>query len=111
MLQLRYFLIVLILIKFIWPTAYARRWYSSIDPQFKCERALIVSKLSRYEFERYRAPSLNAAQLEDVLRRRGSDYELLLRHHHIHKACEAAVETALKARGIETRIVNRCVVH
>ncbi|XP_059473912.1 NAD kinase 2, mitochondrial [Neocloeon triangulifer] len=74
---------------------------------FECSKALIVSKLSRYEFERFRQPSLSAAQLEKELRRRGSDYELLLHHHHVHKSCEAAVDAALKARNVQTRVVNR----
>jgi NAD+ kinase len=74
---------------------------------FQCAKALIVSKLSRYEFERFRHPSLSTAQLEKALRDRGSDYEMLLHHHHIHKSCEAAVEAALRARNVQTKMVNR----
>ncbi|CAB3368453.1 Hypothetical predicted protein [Cloeon dipterum] len=74
---------------------------------FECSKALIVSKLSRYEFERFRQPSLSTAQLEKALRDRGSDYELLLHHHHVHKSCEAAVDAALRARNIQTKVVNR----
>lgn len=89
--------------KSTWP----RHLSSFAKEEFHCRKALIVSKLSRYEFEKYRHPSLSTLELEEALRRRGSDYELLLHHHHIHKACETSVEAALKAHGIETRVVNR----
>ncbi|KAF4522810.1 hypothetical protein B566_EDAN008071 [Ephemera danica] len=84
------------------------RWHSTgLKSNFECKKALIISKLSRYEFERYRQPSLTVAQLEEALRRRGSDYDALLYHHQIHKSSEAAVECTLNSKGIETRTVNR----
>ncbi|XP_071448465.1 NAD kinase 2, mitochondrial isoform X1 [Hetaerina americana] len=76
-------------------------------PSFPLKRALIVSKLSRYEFERYRHPDLSEVELERVLRRRGSDYDMLLYHHQLHKECEDIVAAALRDAGAETRVVNR----
>lgn len=52
---------------------------------FRPQKVLILTKLSRYEFERRRHPELTEKQLEKCLRLRGSDYNNLLYHHYIHK--------------------------
>lgn len=74
---------------------------------FKPQKVLILTKLSRYEFERRRHPELTEKQLEKCLRLRGSDYNLLLYHHYIHKGVENTVNSVFTAAGIETRVVYR----
>ena len=76
-------------------------------PKFDPKRVLILTKLSRYEFEKLRHANLNEKQLEETLRKRGSDYKLLLYHHTLHKSCEFDVVRTLKEHNIETKIVNR----
>jgi len=44
---------------------------------------------------------------EDALTQRGSDYNLIKKHHTIHKNTEAKVIQALKSRGIEVRCIQR----
>lgn len=57
-----------------------------LDPgTFKPQKVLILTKLSRYEFERRRHPEFTEKELEKCLRLRGSDYNNLLYHHYIHK--------------------------
>lgn len=76
---------------------------------FKPQRVLILTKLSRLEFEQMRQqPKLkNDFELETTLRSRGSDYSTLLYHHYIHKGCENRVHNCFQEFGVETRLVNR----
>ena len=55
------------------------------NPQFSPKRVLILTKLSRFDFEKLRHPTLTDSQLETTLKKRGSDYNTLLYHHYIHK--------------------------
>lgn len=67
----------------------------------------MVSKLSRYEFERNRQRHLNGKELELMLQKRGSDYEKMMHHHNLHKMFEGRFIDTLKEMGIEVRVVNR----
>lgn len=75
----------------------------------KCtfKNALIVTKLSRYEFEQHKNPKLTVLQLEKLLRDRGTDYDLLLNYHRIHKEFEQRVANSFKEFGIAVKLVNR----
>lgn len=73
----------------------------------KFKKALIVSKLSRYEFEQHKNQHLNLTELEGLLRNRGTDYEALMKYHHIHKDFETKVADSFKEFGIEVKLVNR----
>ena len=44
---------------------------------FKPKKALIVTKVSRYEFERSKFSDLSEAEFESVLTNRGSDYTMI----------------------------------
>lgn len=59
-------------------------YYSNLT-YFKLNKVLILSKLSRYDFEKRKHPELTERELEKNLRSRGTDYNLLLYHHYIHK--------------------------
>ena len=50
---------------------------------------------------------MNEDDFEEALTRRGSDYNLIKRHHVIHKNTETKVIEALKSRGIEVRCIQR----
>jgi len=78
------------------------------DPaQFKPKRAVILTKVSRYEFEKLRHEQLTEKQLEDELTSRGSNYAAVRHHHNIHKATEVNVAETLENAGIETKMVKR----
>lgn len=78
------------------------------DPaEFKPKKAVVLTKVSRYEFEKLRHEHLSEKQLEEELVRRGSNYSLVRNHHNVHKAVEIEVVKALEAAGIETKTVKR----
>jgi len=78
------------------------------DPaQFKPKKAAILTKVSRYEFEKLRHDQLTEKQLEDELTSRGSNYAAVRHHHNIHKATEVSVAETLENAGIETKMVKR----
>jgi len=85
-----------------------RYCYSNAPKQnFKLERALLVTKLSRYEFERLRNPNLSQSELEKTLRRRGTDYENLIFLHNLHKCFEQRVAKSFTNAGVKVKVINR----
>lgn len=79
-----------------------------VDPtNFKLQRALLVSKLSRYEFEQLRHPHLNKEQLEAKIRHRGTDYDTLMYLHNLHKDFERTVVRSFQDVGCEVKLANR----
>ncbi|PNF20402.1 hypothetical protein B7P43_G09713 [Cryptotermes secundus] len=83
-----------------------QRHYSAV-PSICLKRALLVSKMTRYELECQRYPELSMSKLEATLRKQCFDYDVLLQHHRLHKEFEHRVRTVLNDCGIETRTVNR----
>lgn len=88
------------------------RYYRSssgdqMQRKFQFKKALIVTKLSRYEFEQHKNPKLTVLQLEKLLRDRGTDYDLLLHYHKIHKDFERKVAESFASFGIDVKCVNR----
>ncbi|XP_037080752.1 NAD kinase 2, mitochondrial-like isoform X2 [Pollicipes pollicipes] len=75
--------------------------------QFAPKKALILTKFSRYEFEKKRHGNIPEAELEKRLKERGSDYNMLLYHHYLHKGCENTVVQALRNQNIDTKVVTR----
>jgi hypothetical protein len=83
-----------------------QRHYAAV-PSICLKRALLVSKMTRYELECQRYPDLSMSKLEATLRKQCFDYDVLLQHHRLHKEFEQGVRTVLNDCGIETRTVNR----
>ncbi|GAB0100794.1 NAD(+) kinase [Sergentomyia squamirostris] len=77
------------------------------EKDFSMQRALIVAKLSRYEFERRRYPDLTVDQLEEKIRGRGTDYDSLIRFNEMHTHFRKDVVQAFKDYGVEVRVVDR----
>ena len=50
---------------------------SAAAEEFRPKKALILTKVSRYEYERFRHPDMNETQFELALRKRGSDYAMI----------------------------------
>lgn len=84
--------------------------YAKFTPaNFKLERALVVTKLSRYEFEQLRHPGLSKEQLEQKLRNRGTDVEMVLYLHNLHKDFERRIVQSFQNVGCEVKLASRCV--
>lgn len=77
------------------------------EKSFKPSKALIVTKLSRLEFEQQRQPTLSRNELEKNIRNRGSDYDVMLNFHTIHKDFERKIAYCFKKFGVEVKLVNR----
>uniref|UniRef100_A0A915BU41 NAD kinase 2, mitochondrial n=1 Tax=Parascaris univalens TaxID=6257 RepID=A0A915BU41_PARUN len=74
---------------------------------FAPKKVIILTKLTRMEFERRTHATLNEEQLKYMLARRGSDYSRLLERHEQHHLYLNIVEQELRNAGIETRVVQR----
>lgn len=74
---------------------------------FRLERALIVTKLSRYEFEQLRHPHLNPTQLEETLRNRGTDFDALIHRHNVNKDFERMIVRSFRDVGCQVKLANR----
>lgn len=73
----------------------------------KIDKVLLVSKLSRYEYEKLRHNNLNEQDLEKELRNRGTDFEKMLHHHNLHKKFESNVINTFRKMGMDVEVVNR----
>ncbi|GBN79464.1 NAD kinase 2, mitochondrial [Araneus ventricosus] len=77
------------------------------ETPFTPKKALILTKFSRYEFEKRTHSDLSEDELIKNLEDRGSDYNNLLQHHQIHMKNRELVVKTLQDHGIETKVVNR----
>lgn len=66
-----------------------------------------MTKLSRLEFEQQRQPTLSRNELEKNIRDRGSDYDVMLNFHTIHKEFERKIAHCFAKFGVEVKLVNR----
>ncbi|VDM49472.1 unnamed protein product [Toxocara canis] len=76
-------------------------------PVFSPKKVLILTKLTRLEFERRTHATLSEEQLKHALAKRGSDYARLLERHEQHNSYLKLVEQELRNAGIQTRVVQR----
>lgn len=72
-------------------------------------KALIVGKLSRFEFEQLRYPELNAVELERKIRDRGTDYDSLISYNDQHVEFRKQVVECFKRNKVEVKVVDRSV--
>jgi len=78
-----------------------------INGSFVPKRVLILSKLSRYEYEKIQKPKLSETELKTALTERGSNYDDLLAMHLINKKVQDTVTKTLNNLKIEYKIINR----
>lgn len=71
------------------------------------KKVLIVTKQSRYHFEKMQKPELNDSQLKLRLMERGYDYNTMIASHAATKAVEGQVTEILRQMDMEYKIVNR----
>lgn len=77
------------------------------ESSFVPKKVLIVTKLSRYHFEKLREPELNETQLKLKLIERGSDYDAMLASHFSTKAVKDEVIQILQKMNVEYKIIDR----
>lgn len=82
----------------------------SDERSFKLTKALLVTKLSRFEFEQHRNSNLNPNQLEKAIRHRGTDYEAILYFHKIQKDFQQKVVQGFTELGVQVQVANRFVM-
>ncbi|XP_078573695.1 NAD kinase 2, mitochondrial-like isoform X1 [Branchiostoma floridae x Branchiostoma japonicum] len=76
-------------------------------PVFHPERVLVLSKMSRYEFEKHKQPYLSEDELRRRLAARGSNYEGLMKRHKIHTRNLESVTEALRSHGVEVKVIQK----
>ena len=74
---------------------------------FVPKRVLVLTKISRYQFEKMREPDLDESLLRLKLKERGSDYEAMLTSHYRNKAAELRTTEVLQNLNIEYKIMDR----
>ncbi|CAD6195837.1 unnamed protein product [Caenorhabditis auriculariae] len=85
----------------------SRPIFNMETPSFRPKRVLILTKLTRYEFEKKTNKGIDDSQLVDVLKKRGSDYNNLLEKHKVHHSYLKTLQAELKNAGVESRLVDR----
>lgn len=79
--------------------------------KLRIKKALIVTKLTRYEFEKIRHSELDDLELEDKIRCRGTDFDALMHYHNLHKNVERNVVKCFRELGVEVKVVNRLTIN
>lgn len=75
--------------------------------EFVPKRVLVLTKISRYQIEKIREPSLDESLLKKRLLERGSNYDAILSTHHKNKLAEQQTIEVLKKNNIEFKIIDR----
>lgn len=93
------------------PTRSPKRRGSSaskeLDPKMKMDKCLIVSKATRYDYEKHSHDNISDVELEKILRQRGSDYDMIMANHREQKAFEEDIAKNLKDMGIKVEMASR----
>ncbi|XP_018332904.1 NAD kinase 2, mitochondrial [Agrilus planipennis] len=83
------------------------RRYGDCKLPLKMENVLVVSKLSRLEYERSKFKYISEDELKKELVSRGTDYNSLLYNHDLHKTFENKVVESFKSFNAVVKVVNR----
>eukprot|EP01137_Pigoraptor_chileana_P011626 Opistho-2@62797 len=75
-------------------------------PDVNLRRVLVVSKQTRYEYERARYEASSDNDVRTLLAKRGSDYEGLKLRHDIHTRGLEVMLREIERRGVEARVVR-----
>ncbi|XP_052742783.1 NAD kinase 2, mitochondrial [Bicyclus anynana] len=84
-----------------------RRQHGGSEPRLKLDKCLIVSKVTRYEYEKHSHDNIPDAELEKILRKRGSDYDSMISNHREQKSFEEGVAKSLKEMGLQVEMASR----
>ncbi|XP_071952559.1 NAD kinase 2, mitochondrial-like [Antedon mediterranea] len=84
-----------------------KRNYSNMVEPLKLKRALVLSKITRYEYERMRHVGISEAKLEELLAERGSNYNKLIQRNEIHQGNLKQLCAVLEKNDINYRVVHK----
>lgn len=82
-----------------------RRYSDETKVPFR--KCLILTKMTRYEYERIRHKRVSESELQAIIRKRGTDYEDMLEYHRNQRAFEESVASTLRSMGMDVKLVNR----
>ncbi|KAL1513999.1 hypothetical protein ABEB36_003330 [Hypothenemus hampei] len=74
---------------------------------FKPDKVLVVSKLSRFEYEKKKFKNKDEKEILDNLKQKGADVKMMIRYHDLHKKFEENVLNTFINLGIRVKVVNR----
>ena len=79
------------------------------DPKtFQPKNVLILTKLSRYQYERQQhAKDMSEDEFRHILENRGSDYTLIKYYHNVHRSVEEKIVHAIEKRGLQVKTCQR----
>lgn len=77
------------------------------DVRLNMEKCLIVSKVTRFEYEKHCHENISDGELEKVLRKRGSDFDSMMQMHRRQKAFEENVAKSLESMGLQVEMASR----
>ncbi|XP_067929922.1 NAD kinase 2, mitochondrial-like [Watersipora subatra] len=77
------------------------------NESFSPKTAIILSKLTRFEYEQIRNHDMDDDELRTFLIDRGSDYHQLKQRHLRHVEIMSHVKEQLDLRGIKTQVIQR----
>ncbi|KAL8600736.1 hypothetical protein ACOMHN_057324 [Nucella lapillus] len=81
--------------------------YDDTAPVFRPRRAVVFTKMTRYEYERRLHYRLREREFKHLLESKDSNYDGLLQRHHNHLTLVEGIRKVLKSEHIETRILQR----
>lgn len=79
--------------------------------KLRIKKVLIVTKLTRFEFEKMQHTDLNDVELEEKIKYRGTDFDALMYYHNLHKSVERKVVDCFRDLGVEVKVVNRLTIN
>ncbi|VVD02296.1 unnamed protein product [Leptidea sinapis] len=84
----------------------ARRQHASKEQSLKMEKCLIVSKVTRYEYEKHSHDNISDGELEMILRKRGSDFESMISTHREQKTFEESIDLQRRADKVVKPVIG-----
>jgi NAD+ kinase len=87
--------------------AYATICQKSSKIDYDFSKILILNKISRYEFEKKKNPTLSDRELKEKLLRRGSNFERLVEAHNTHCRSLEKILNTLKQHKIDFKVTQR----
>lgn len=80
---------------------------NGMPSDFNASKAILLTKLTRYEYEKTHYPNLSEEKFAQRLAHKGSNYKSLLLKHDNHKKSVENVSSCLRDKGIDTKVVTR----
>ncbi|KAK9504371.1 hypothetical protein O3M35_010719 [Rhynocoris fuscipes] len=96
----------------IFPKRGYRFYCTIVEAQFKkfnFRRVILLKKRTRYELEKLQYPDISEKQFEHIIRKRGSDFDLLFTTHQRQKSFTKGLISKFKEIGTIVDVVDRTI--